>query len=247
MPALSSLAEHPKRVSSSSRQTSSQSPKHTPTWFRLINKTARRRFFFNQHSIAIWWVQIYCRILRALAFSTVKQCVILPFISCQFLKLGHLVMHGNHFRWWCKSGSVLVQETRFGIILKNIPCPATFVLQMNTLYEVHKSCSLRFCFVKRPIIWLSYPILLFQTLNGLSEESSTERLEFPLLTQRSLSSITQLLPFLRTLCCSFQSPPPYSNPTTHFPVADYPAASSEAVLKKLECITEDEFLDSMEN
>ncbi|XP_036964612.1 protein dopey-2 isoform X2 [Acanthopagrus latus] len=87
----------------------------------------------------------------------------------------------------------------------------------------------------------------YGTLNGLSEESSTERLEFPLLTQRSLSSITQLLPFLRTLCCSFQSPPPYSNPTTHFPVADYPAASSEAVLKKLECITEDEFLDSMEN
>uniref|UniRef100_A0A671W8X4 DOP1 leucine zipper like protein B n=1 Tax=Sparus aurata TaxID=8175 RepID=A0A671W8X4_SPAAU len=87
----------------------------------------------------------------------------------------------------------------------------------------------------------------YGTLNGLSEESSTDHLEFPLLTQRSLSSITQLLPFLRTLCCSFQSPPPYSNPTTHFPVADYPAASSEAVLKKLECITEDEFLDSMEN
>ncbi|XP_073329578.1 protein DOP1B [Pagrus major] len=87
----------------------------------------------------------------------------------------------------------------------------------------------------------------YGTLNGLSEESSTEHLEFPLLTQRSLSSITQLLPFLRTLCCSFQGPPPYSNPMTHFPVADYPAASSEAVLKKLECITEDEFLDSMEN
>uniref|UniRef100_A0A671W9H6 DOP1 leucine zipper like protein B n=1 Tax=Sparus aurata TaxID=8175 RepID=A0A671W9H6_SPAAU len=89
-----------------------------------------------------------------------------------------------------------------------------------------------------------------RVLEGIQQrygESSTDHLEFPLLTQRSLSSITQLLPFLRTLCCSFQSPPPYSNPTTHFPVADYPAASSEAVLKKLECITEDEFLDSMEN
>lgn len=88
---------------------------------------------------------------------------------------------------------------------------------------------------------------IFQTLNGLSEESSTERLKFPLLTQSSLSSITQLLPFLRTLCCSFQGPPPYSQPMPHFPVADYPAASSDGVLRRLEHITEEEFLDSMEN
>ncbi|XP_044072801.1 protein dopey-2 isoform X2 [Siniperca chuatsi] len=87
----------------------------------------------------------------------------------------------------------------------------------------------------------------YGTLNGLNEESSTEHLEFPLLTQRSLSSITQLLPFLRTLCCSFQGPPPYSHPMPHFPVADYPAASSDTVLKRLEHITEEEFLDSMEN
>lgn len=87
----------------------------------------------------------------------------------------------------------------------------------------------------------------YGTLNGLSEESSTEHLEFPLLTQRSLSSITQLLPFLRTLCCSFQSPPPQSHPMLHFLVADYPAASADAVLKRLEYITEEEFLDSMES
>lgn len=87
----------------------------------------------------------------------------------------------------------------------------------------------------------------YGTLNGLSEESSSEHLEFPLLTQRSLSSITQLLPFLRTLCCSFQGPPPYSQPMPHYPVADYPAASADAVLKKLEHITEEEFLDSMES
>uniref|UniRef100_A0A3B4Y6B4 DOP1 leucine zipper like protein B n=2 Tax=Seriola lalandi dorsalis TaxID=1841481 RepID=A0A3B4Y6B4_SERLL len=78
-------------------------------------------------------------------------------------------------------------------------------------------------------------------------ESSTEHLEFPLLTERSLRSITQLLPFLRTLCCSFQGPPPYSDPMPHCPVADYPAASSDAVLRKLEYITEEEFLDSMES
>lgn len=96
-------------------------------------------------------------------------------------------------------------------------------------------------------LWSWCPDLLFQTSNGLSEESSTEHLEFPLLTQRSLRSITQLLPFLRTLCCSFQGPPPYGDPMPHCPVADYPAASTETVLKKLELITEEEFLDSMES
>ncbi|CAK6953959.1 protein dopey-2 [Scomber scombrus] len=87
----------------------------------------------------------------------------------------------------------------------------------------------------------------FTTLNGLSEESSTEHLKFPLLTQSSLTSITQLLPFLRTLCCSFQGPPPYSHPMPYFPVADYPAANSDGVLKRLERTTEEEFLDSTEN
>ncbi|KAJ8013148.1 hypothetical protein DPEC_G00050280 [Dallia pectoralis] len=82
-------------------------------------------------------------------------------------------------------------------------------------------------------------------LNGLSEESSTERLEFPLLTLRSLSSITQLVPFLRTLCCSFQGTSPSSQ--ADCPVADYPAASTDKVLKRLEHITEEEFLDTMEN
>ncbi|MEQ2197254.1 hypothetical protein XENOCAPTIV_026345 [Xenoophorus captivus] len=84
-------------------------------------------------------------------------------------------------------------------------------------------------------------------LNGLSEESSTEHLEFPLLSQSSLSSITQLLPFLRTLCCSFQAPPPRSQPVAYLPVADYPAASSHIVLSRLEDIIENEFLDSMES
>lgn len=90
-------------------------------------------------------------------------------------------------------------------------------------------------------------VLFFQALNGLTEESSTDNLEFPLLTQSSLSSITQLLPFLRTLCCSFQAPPPSSQPAAHFPIAEYPAASSHIVLSRLEDIIENEFLDSMES
>lgn len=87
----------------------------------------------------------------------------------------------------------------------------------------------------------------YGTLDELSEETSTEHLEFPLLPQRSLSSITQLLPFLRTLFHSFQSPPTSSDPATYFPVADYPPTNSHAVLMRLEHITEEEFLDSMES
>lgn len=82
-------------------------------------------------------------------------------------------------------------------------------------------------------------------LNGLSEESSTERLEFPLLSRRFLTSITQLAPFLHTLCCSFQGTSPSSPPD--YPVTDYPAVSADQVLKRLEHITEEEFLDSMES
>lgn len=89
--------------------------------------------------------------------------------------------------------------------------------------------------------------MLLQVLNGLTEESTTERLEFPLLTQHSLVSLTQLVPFLYTICCSFQGPPPFSEPMPHFPVAEYPASSSETVLRRLEKITEEEFLDSIES
>lgn len=82
----------------------------------------------------------------------------------------------------------------------------------------------------------------------LSEESVTECLEFPLLNQRSLSSITQLLPFLRTLCSPSYATPPQSQSAPHvFPVADYPAASLHAVMKRLEHITEEEFLDFIES
>uniref|UniRef100_A0A3Q4GST9 DOP1 leucine zipper like protein B n=1 Tax=Neolamprologus brichardi TaxID=32507 RepID=A0A3Q4GST9_NEOBR len=91
---------------------------------------------------------------------------------------------------------------------------------------------------------------IVRVLEGIQQrygETSTEHLEFPLLPQRSLSSITQLLPFLRTLFHSFQSPPTSSDPATYFPVADYPPASSHAVLMRLENIAEEEFLDSMES
>ncbi|KAK6315132.1 hypothetical protein J4Q44_G00146610 [Coregonus suidteri] len=86
---------------------------------------------------------------------------------------------------------------------------------------------------------------LHQRYGTLSEESSTERLKFPLLTRRFLTSITQLVPFLHTLCCSFQGTSPSS--PADYPVTDYPAASADQVLKRLEHITEGEFLDSMDS
>ncbi|XP_061925067.1 protein dopey-2 isoform X1 [Entelurus aequoreus] len=88
----------------------------------------------------------------------------------------------------------------------------------------------------------------YGALNGLSEESTTENLDFPLLTQGSLSSITQLLPFLCTLCCFFQAPSSsHSHPLPQVQVADYPAGGADGVLKRLEHIIEEEFLDAMEN
>uniref|UniRef100_A0A8C5CAJ6 DOP1 leucine zipper like protein B n=1 Tax=Gadus morhua TaxID=8049 RepID=A0A8C5CAJ6_GADMO len=77
-------------------------------------------------------------------------------------------------------------------------------------------------------------------------ESCTESLEFPLLRQHSLPSITHLVPFFQTLCCSFQGPSAQGAARSQ-PIADYPAASSDGVLKRLEAITEEEFLDPMES
>ncbi|XP_015219301.2 protein dopey-2 [Lepisosteus oculatus] len=81
-------------------------------------------------------------------------------------------------------------------------------------------------------------------LNGVSEASRAELLEFPLLTMRSISSITQLTPFLRILSFSFKGPGSASKP---MPVVEYPAAHSEATLKKLEQNIECEFLETMDN
>ncbi|KAJ8388524.1 hypothetical protein AAFF_G00132380 [Aldrovandia affinis] len=86
----------------------------------------------------------------------------------------------------------------------------------------------------------------FGEQNGAGEEAVPERPEFPLLTLRSVSSIAQLGPFLQVLCCSFRGPA--SDPQPHpGPAAQYPAANGNAVLRKLEQITEGEFLESMDS
>ncbi|KAJ8352474.1 hypothetical protein SKAU_G00239500 [Synaphobranchus kaupii] len=85
----------------------------------------------------------------------------------------------------------------------------------------------------------------FGEQNGAGEAMIPERLEFPLLTLRSISSITQLVPFLRVLGCSFRSRG--TDPQPHpLPVAEYPAANSNVVLRKLEQVIEGEFLECLD-
>lgn len=85
-----------------------------------------------------------------------------------------------------------------------------------------------------------------QELNGTMGESSTDRVEFPLLTLRSLTSVVDLVPFFNILCCSFNGS---SSPSTPLPryAADYPPPSSDRILKRLEHIIEGEFLDGMDS
>uniref|UniRef100_A0A8C2B9N4 DOP1 leucine zipper like protein B n=1 Tax=Cyprinus carpio TaxID=7962 RepID=A0A8C2B9N4_CYPCA len=80
-------------------------------------------------------------------------------------------------------------------------------------------------------------------LNGTAGESSTDRVEFPLLTIRSLCSIVDLVPFFSTLCCSFNGS---STLLPHY-AADYPPPSSDQVMKRLEHIIEGEFLDGLDS
>ncbi|KAJ8246681.1 hypothetical protein GJAV_G00254230 [Gymnothorax javanicus] len=82
--------------------------------------------------------------------------------------------------------------------------------------------------------------------NGGGAEVGLERLEFPLLMLRSLSSIAQLLPFLRVLSCSFRGPGAHPAPQ-HLPRAEYPAINSSLVLRKLEEVIQGDFLEIMDN
>ncbi|KAJ8282271.1 hypothetical protein COCON_G00047900 [Conger conger] len=85
----------------------------------------------------------------------------------------------------------------------------------------------------------------FGEQNGAGEGMKPEHLKFPLLTLRSVSSITQLVPFLRVLGCSFRGPGTDPQPDL-LPVAEYPAANSNVVLWKLEQVIEGEFLECMD-
>uniref|UniRef100_A0A8C4ZED7 DOP1 leucine zipper like protein B n=1 Tax=Gadus morhua TaxID=8049 RepID=A0A8C4ZED7_GADMO len=87
---------------------------------------------------------------------------------------------------------------------------------------------------------------VLRILEGMQLRHGVSSTKFPLLRQHSLPSITHLVPFFQTLCCSFQGPSAQGAARSQ-PIADYPAASSDGVLKRLEAITEEEFLDPMES
>uniref|UniRef100_A0A8C2ERR3 Protein dopey-2-like n=1 Tax=Cyprinus carpio TaxID=7962 RepID=A0A8C2ERR3_CYPCA len=84
---------------------------------------------------------------------------------------------------------------------------------------------------------------IVRILDGINRQSSTDRVEFPLLTIRSLCSIVDLVPFFSTLCCSFNGS---STLLPHY-AADYPPPSSDQVMKRLEHIIEGEFLDGLDS
>ncbi|MGH0122798.1 UNVERIFIED_CONTAM: hypothetical protein FKN15_003285 [Acipenser sinensis] len=86
-------------------------------------------------------------------------------------------------------------------------------------------------------------------LNEMSEMNNSKNLEFPLLTLRSISSITQLVPFLKILSCTFKAHTGGDQGASARSVLplEYPAANSDGILKKLEESIECEFLESMDN
>uniref|UniRef100_A0A8C1JB24 DOP1 leucine zipper like protein B n=1 Tax=Cyprinus carpio TaxID=7962 RepID=A0A8C1JB24_CYPCA len=106
----------------------------------------------------------------------------------------------------------------------------------NTLLEGEQEC-------KPHIVRILDGINRRYGVRSLSGESSTDRVEFPLLTIRSLCSIVDLVPFFSTLCCSFNGS---STLLPHY-AADYPPPSSDQVMKRLEHIIEGEFLDGLDS
>ncbi|KAJ8350171.1 hypothetical protein SKAU_G00253010 [Synaphobranchus kaupii] len=78
----------------------------------------------------------------------------------------------------------------------------------------------------------------YTDLNSTGEHTCTERLDFPLLPQRSISSLTQLEPFFRALSSAPKGPQS---------MADYVAPNSSKILSKLEEIIRSDFLENMDS
>ncbi|XP_068403142.1 protein dopey-2 isoform X2 [Eschrichtius robustus] len=80
---------------------------------------------------------------------------------------------------------------------------------------------------------------------GSSDEITTKS-EFPLLRQRSLSSIRQLMPFFKTLNCAFKTQSKLPADTRGPLLVEFPVADSSRVLKQLEECVEYDFLEHLE-
>lgn len=78
------------------------------------------------------------------------------------------------------------------------------------------------------------------------ESSDLKRTEFPLLNLRSISKITQLMSFFRTLSFVFKAKGRGSGPSHDLDVlVEYPVEDTTRVLRDLEENVEADFLESM--
>lgn len=82
-----------------------------------------------------------------------------------------------------------------------------------------------------------------------TDEGISKRHKFPLLNFRTISSITQLMPFFKTLCCAFttkRSEAQNSHTSASLSV-DYVGGNSMKILQQLEESVECDFLENMES
>uniref|UniRef100_A0A8C3XUI6 Protein dopey-2 n=1 Tax=Chelydra serpentina TaxID=8475 RepID=A0A8C3XUI6_CHESE len=82
-----------------------------------------------------------------------------------------------------------------------------------------------------------------------TNERTSEKCEYPLLNLRSISSITQLMPFFRTLSCAFKAQGNMSQ-NAHGSASlsvEYPVGNSIRILKQLEESAECDFLENLES
>ncbi|KFV71290.1 Protein dopey-2 [Dryobates pubescens] len=109
------------------------------------------------------------------------------------------------------------------------------------LIENHQEC--------RPHIIRIMDLLKKKYGETNNTEGTSNKHKFPLLNLRSVSSITQLMPFFKTLCCAFTakgSESQNSHTSASFSL-DYISSSGIKILQQLEESVECDFLESMES
>ncbi|NXC46418.1 DOP2 protein, partial [Penelope pileata] len=82
-----------------------------------------------------------------------------------------------------------------------------------------------------------------------TDEGVSKRHRFPLLKFHTISSITQLMPFFKTLCCAFTTngSEAQNSHTSTSPSVDYVGSNGIKILQQLEESVEHDFLENMES
>ncbi|NXW16457.1 DOP2 protein, partial [Circaetus pectoralis] len=109
------------------------------------------------------------------------------------------------------------------------------------LVEHHQEC--------RPHIVRIMDLLKMKYGETNNTEGLSKKHKFPLLNFRSISSITQLIPFFKTLCCAFTTNGSESQ-TSHASTSlsmDYIGSNGIKILQQLEESVECDFLENMES